>query len=225
MRLLAVAATLAFLLAGCTQGSPGTGPDGFASTCPSWIKYPHNGQIIEGALQWTNTSTNPGDLERWDFMKWNATRGGQGIGDGHLLRYDGHPLDQLEFDFHLRDKAAGQPRRVLYVEDAELHARFFAAEDGYPGQLLEPWDRALGPSSAKHEWTFTSDPVKRYAIHNVTLKLELMPADQDPSPVGVFVQWELIPDLDHNPDTPSVALMHYVPEFWYRTCSKDGTKW
>ncbi len=215
---------LAFLVAGCTQGSPGSGGKAFEGSCPAWVKYPHSGQIVESALQWTNRSTNPADLERWDFMAPNATRAGLGIGDGHLLEYEGHPLDQVWFDFHLRDKSAGQPRRVLFVEDAELHARFYASEDGYPGQALEPWDVALGPSSAKHDWTFTSDPVKHYAIHNVTLRVDLARPDQDPAPAGVFVEWVLVPDLDRDPDTPSMAMMYYTPDLWYRTCSKDGTK-
>lgn len=223
---VALLAGLVFLLAGCTQGDPGSrnGHSGFQSTCPSWVKYPHNGQIIEGALQWTNLSTNPDDLERWDFMAPNATRPGQGIGDGNLLEYDGHPLDEVVFDFHLRDKSPGTPRRALYVQDAQLHMMFFASEGGYPGQELEAYDTSKGPSSAKVEWIFGSDAAEGYTIHNVTLRVDLAQPDQPPAPAGVFVHWWIDPDLDGDKDTPSVALMHYAPEFWYRTCSADGTK-
>jgi hypothetical protein len=221
MRLLAVL-LLAFLLAGCTQGTPDR-EDDFQASCPSWIKYPHNGQIIEGAMQWTNQSTNPNDLDRWDFMQWNATRGGQGLGDG-LLEYEGHPLDQIVLNFHERQKSAGNPARRLGVQDGELHVRFWANEGGMPGQQLEAWDESLGRSSAKADWTFTSDPVKHYALFNITWHIDLAQPDEEPAPVGVFAEWELIPDQDRNPDTPSGAVMYYSPELWYRTCSSDGTK-
>ncbi|MEK6974963.1 MAG: hypothetical protein AABY18_01310 [Candidatus Thermoplasmatota archaeon] len=223
MRLPALIA-LALLLSGCTQNDPGAGDgDGFFTTCPSWIKYPHNGQIIDGALLFNNQTTHP-DFERWDFMEPNATRPGQGIGDGHLLAFDGHPLDQIVFNFHFRQKGPDQPARALYVEDSALTLRFYASDGGYPGDPLGAYDEDEGPDSTKHEWVFRSDPTAGFALHNITLRLELAPADQDPAPSGVFLHWEMTPDLDHDIDTQSVALMRYSPEFWYRTCSNDGTK-
>lgn len=226
---LAVVVAVAFLLAGCTQGSPGGGKDTFSPSCPSWIKYPHNGQIVEGGMQWTNQSQpHPNfngeisDLDRWDFMEPNATRGGQGLGDG-LLTYEGHPLDQLVLNFHYRQKQGSEPARILYVQDAELHVRFYANEGGYPGQQLSPWEESQGRSSAKAEWVFTSDPQKHWSMFNLTWHLDLAQPDEAPAPIGVFVEWEMIPDQDHDVDTPSAALIHYAPEFWYRTCSKDGT--
>lgn len=212
--------TLALLLAGCTQGTP-SGPEDEFVSCPSWIKYPHNGQIIEGNLQWTNMSTNPADLTRWDFRAPTPQQAGVAIGDGNLLSYNDHPLDQVVFDFHYREKAGGEPRRLLYVQDGELHARFFESVDGQVGEPLEAYDEARGKGSAQHEWTFRSDEATKWSIHNVTLRIDLAADDADPAPRGVFVQWELSPDHDGDPNTASVAAMHYAPEFWYRTCSRD----
>lgn len=212
------------LLAGCTQGDPGD-DGGIATTCPSWVKLPHNGQVIEGAMLYNKDTTVP-DFERWDFMEPNATRPGQGIGDGHLLEFDDHPLDQIVFDFHMRNKEGSNPARLLYVEDAELTVSFFASRDGEIdfGTPVEAWDQAQGPSSSKHEWTFGIDPAKRYGIHNVTLRVDLAQPWEDPRPHGVFVRWLMTPDLDGNLETPSIAIMRYAPEFWYRTCSSNGAK-
>lgn len=217
------------LLAGCTQGTPDRdGP--FVGSCPSWVKLPYNGQIIEGQLQWTNLSSNPSDLSRWDFMppSYNQSSGqwraGSGIGDGNLRSYNGHPLDQVVFNFHLREKSSGEPRRVLYVQDGTLTARFYASDDGFVGDPVAVYDEKLGPASAKHEWTFSVDSKTNWALHNLTLRIDLAPIDAPPSSHGLFVHWELLPDRDRNRDTPSVALMQYSPEFWYRTCSKDGTR-
>jgi len=222
VRILALLA-LALLIPGCTQNDPGDGGDEPQMSCPSWMKYPHNGQIIDGAMLFNNQTTAP-DFERWDFMEPNATRPGQGIGDGHLLEYNDRPLDQIVFDFHMRNKAANAPARLLYVEDAQLNLRFYASEGGYPGEPLGAYDQALGPDSTQHEWVFRSDPSTRYAIYNVTLRLDLAQADEDPNPRGVFLHWELQPNLDGDIDTQSIALMKYAPEFWYRTCGKDGTR-
>lgn len=225
-----IAALLAvsFLLAGCTQGTPDR--DGFVASCPSWVKLPYNGQIIEGNLQWTNMSSSPNDLTRTDFMppqynqssrQWKA---GNGVGDGNLRSYAGHPLDQVVFNFHQRTKGAGEPGRLLYVQDGTLTARFYASEEGFVGDPVQVYDEKIGPSSAKHEWTFGVNPQTNWAIHNVTLRIDLAGADEPPAPMGIFVEWQLLPDRDRNRDTPSVAVMHYGPEFWYRTCSKDGTR-
>lgn len=228
MRIVALLA-LSFLLAGCTQGTPDR-DEGFAGSCPSWIKLPYNGQIVEGNLQWTNLSSNPNDLVRWDFMppSYNQSTGqwraGSGIGDGNLQSYQDHPLDQIVFNFNFRDKAAGEPRRLLYVQDGTLTVRFFASEGGFVGDPVAVYNERLGPSSAKHEWVFQVDPKTNYAVHNLTLRIDLAASDEPPAPQGLFIQWELLPDRDRNRDTPSLAAMHYSPEFWYRTCSKDGTR-
>lgn len=216
---------MALLVAGCTQNDPGSGPGGDDFTsCPSWVKLPHNGQVIDGALM-VNRDTVVPDFERWDFMEPNATRAGQGIGDGHLREFDGHPLDQIVLDFHMRPKQGTQPARVLYVEDAELTLRFYRSDNGYPAEPIAAWDQALGAASAKEEWVFTSDPEDRYAIYNVTLRMDLAQPDQQPDPTGVFLHWQMTQhDLDGDIDTPSAAIMRYAPEFWYRTCSSDGTK-
>lgn len=216
-------AFLALLVTGCTQNDPGSGDGGDFMTCPSWIKYPHNGQIIDASMLFSKETTQP-DLERWDFMEWNETRPGQGIGDGHLLEYADHPLDQVVFDFHLREKSGSAPARALYTEDAQLTLRFYASDGGYLGEPLEAYDEAKGKSSAEHEWVFRSDAQTRYAFHNLTLRIDLAQPDEDPAPRGVFVQWTLAPNLDNNMETPSFAIMRYAPEFWYRTCSQDGTK-
>lgn len=224
MRVLALAAlALAFVLPGCTQNDPGAGDGEDYMSCPSWIKYPHNGQIIDASMLFSKDTVQP-DLERWDFMEWNDTRPGQGIGDGHLVEYADHPLDQIVFNYHLREKSGGDPARALYTEDAQLTLRFYASEGGYQGRALEAYDEALGKASSKNEWVFRSDPQTRYAFHNVTLRVELAQPDEDPAPSGVFLQWSFAPNLDGNMDTPSFAVIRYAPEFWYRTCSSDGTK-
>ena len=222
MRALALV-TLVLLLPGCTQNDPGDDKVDDGITCPSWIKYPHNGQVIDASMLFTKDTVQP-DLERWDFMEWNATRAGQGIGDGHLLEYDDKPLDHIVFDFHLRQANGDQKARALYVEDAQLTLRFYASDGGYQGEPLEAYDEALGKASSKNEWVFRSDPQTRYAFYNQTMRLELSQPTEDPAPRGVFLQWTLAPNLDNNMDTPSVAVMRYAPEFWYRTCNQDGTK-
>lgn len=228
MRIVVLVA-LAFLLAGCTQGTPVRDAESFG-TCPSWTKLPYNGQIIEGNLQWTNVSTNPNDLVRWDFKapSYNQSTGqwkpGNALGDGSLREYDDHPLDQIVLNFHLRKRAEGEPSRFLYVQDGTLKARFYASDDGLVGAPVSAYDEMKGPASAKHEWSFEVNPQTNFAIHNITLRIDLASSSEPPAPHGVFVQWELLPNRDRNPNTASLAAMHYSPEFWYRTCSKDGTR-
>lgn len=218
-----VAASL--LLAGCTQGDPGGEDDGPVTSCPAWVKLPHNGQVIEGNMVYTNQTMVP-DFERWDFMEPNATRPGQGIGDGHLREFDGHPLDQIVLDFHLRQKGQGQPGRILAVEDAEVTVSFFPSVDGEIdfSTPIEAWDQSKGQSSSKHEWTFGPTPGRNFGYHNVTLRIDLAQPDEEPRPQGVFVHWVMTPNLDNDIDTASLVVMHYAPEFWYRTCSSDGTR-
>jgi hypothetical protein len=217
VRLVAVLAVLALSagLAGCTQGDPN---GGFKQSCPAWIKGP-DAQVVNGNLVLTNQTTQP-QFDRWDYREPSAKSPGTGFGDGLLQRFN-HSLDFLSMDFHFH-QGEGKDARLLYVQDAELHVSFFASENGAPGESL---DASLEgqPSTAKHEWTFRTTP-GGYLIENLTWRVELAHPDQPPNPRGVFVHWEMIPNLDNNIDTASVILMRYSPEFWYRTCSSDGTK-
>ena len=214
MRLPALLLATLVPLAGCTQLDPGDDDPDFTGTCPSWVKGMGT-QVIEGALLLTKETTAP-DFDRWDFREATAEAPGNGLGDGYL-EFNGHPLDQIVLDFHQRDEP-GKPKRLLWVLDAELHLRFYRADGGQVGEPVEAWDQALGASSSKHEWVFGKQPGKEFGYHNITLRIDLTDPADDPDPHGVFAHWEMIPDLDSNPDTPSAAVMRYAPDLWYRTC-------
>lgn len=217
MRVVAVLAAvlLSAGLAGCTQGDPGKST--FAQTCPAWIKGP-DAQVVNGNLVLTNQTTQP-QFDRWDYRE-PTDKPGTGFGDGILQRFN-HSLDFLSMDFHFH-QGEGKDARLLYIQDAELHVTFFASEGGVPGQEL---DASLEgqPGTAKHEWVFRTAP-GGYLIENLTWRVELAKPNEPPNPRGVFVHWQMVPNLDKDINTASVVLMRYSPEFWYRTCSSDGTK-
>lgn len=214
-------AAVALTLSGCT--APSGGDDGgFEISCPAWVHLPHNAQIVDGTLLMTNQTMAP-DLTRWDFKEPGQTPG-QGIGEGNLETYKGRPLDQMVFDFRMRERDGSKAAQLLYVQDAELRLRFHASDGGYPGERLQAYDEALGRSSLRDEWVFRADPRLHYGIFNVTLRLELADSGEEPAPRGVFLEWEMVPDLDRDIDTPSIARMRYAPQYLYRTCSDDGTR-
>lgn len=222
LALLACAVLLPLGLAGCTQGDPGGGGDGFEGTCPAWVKG-RNAQKVDGNLALTNQTTVP-DFDRWDFAepadrdKDGDLDPGTGFGDG-ITTWLEHPLDFLVMDF---DRRHGEDR-LLYVQDAEVKVSFFASDGGYPGDPLQAYLQG-DPDGAQHQWTFRSGP-GGWRIENLTFRVDLARDDEQPDPRGVFVHWEMTDvDLDDDIDTASVVFMRYSPEFWYRTCSRDGTK-
>lgn len=232
MRALAIASVV-FLLAGCTQNSPGDGtPTGDYGSCPSWVKGLSGYKIRDdGAMTYLpeNAATYympGGGFERWDLRAFNQTDPGVGLGSG-LLTFQDHPLDQMVFDFRPDSGVSlANTSRLLYIQDGEMHLEFFADEGGYPGELLFAYDQTKGPSSAQDKWVFRSDPVKNYSFYNITLRLDLAHADEDPNPRGVFVHWIMAEvDLDRNPDTTTMEAIRYAPELWYRTCGGDGTRY
>lgn len=206
--------TSSLALAGCTQGDPGDDDLG-SPTCPAWTRG-LNRQIINGNLAVTNRTTVP-DLDRWDFTEPGEK--GSGLG-GSYGQFMGKPLDFLTID--LRQKQGEDPNenRLLYIQDAELHVRFFADRDGQLGEEMEAFEDGR-PETAKHEWVFRTAP-GGYLIQNITWKVELAQPDQEPDPHGVYVHWEMLPNLDNDIDTASVVIMRYSPEFWYRSCWSDG---
>ncbi|MFA5944941.1 MAG: hypothetical protein WC876_10805 [Candidatus Thermoplasmatota archaeon] len=221
--LLVLASSLA--LTGCVQGGP---DDDFGTpTCPSWTKG-RNAQIVSPAakLLYSNQTTAP-DFDRWDFTEETYYANGTvqtrwGAFGSPYATFSGRPLDFIVFDFAGAEFSGG--RSILFVQDAEVKLLFFAAnEDGSPGELLPSWDTSKGQASAQDEWTFRSDPAKGFAFYNVTLRVDLAQPDDDPNPRGVFAYWTWVFDLDHDRDTPSLLYTGYSPEFWYRSCSKDGT--
>lgn len=215
---------LVSLLAGCLQADPGEG-EGFEGTCPSWVRMPQGGQVVTRGpiFLFDNNTQGAPEFEKWDFMgptyddQGNPTKRGNGIGDGYL-QFDGHPLDQLVIDLRWDES-----KRGLYVQNAEVHLQFIAARDGYPAEAMQAWDQSQGRASAKHEWVFTSPP-GGYAFHNVTLRLDLAEPGAEPDPHGVFLYWTWVPRFQGQGDVPSVVIRGYTPEYWYRTCSSDGTK-
>lgn len=226
MRSLALVA-LVLLVPGCTQNDPGGGPgDDDFITCPSWIKWPHDAYIISRGhpLRSDQPAT-----EAWDFRgpyvdEQGVERRGTALGEGARIEYNDHPLDFLRIDFKATTPL-NQSDTTLIVVDAEVRLEFLASQDGYPtGEVLRAYDLSKGPSSAQDEWVFRSDPVKGYEVFNITFQVDLAQSDEDPNPRGVFLHWSWMPNLDGNPDTPSVLDRGYVPELWYRTCSDDGTK-
>lgn len=202
-------------LTGCTQGSPGEDDD-IRQTCPAWTRG-LNRQVINGNLAVTNQTTVP-DLDRWDFTEPGDKGSGLGTPYGSA---QGKPLDFMTLD--LRQKSGGDPNddQLLYIQDAELRVRFFAERDHQLGEEMEAYEDGK-PATAKHEWVFRTAP-GGYLIQNITWKLELAKPDQQPDPHGVYVHWEMVPNLDNDIDTASVAIMRYAPDFWYRTCWEDGT--
>ena len=207
--------TSSLALTGCTQGDPGDDGDLGTPTCPSWTRG-MNRQIINGNLAVTNRTTVP-DLDRWDFTEPGDKGAGLGGSYGAFL---GKPLDFMTID--LRQKQGGDPKedRLLYIQDAELHVRFYADRDGQVGEEMQAFEDGH-PETAKHEWTFRTAP-GGYLIQNITWKVELAKPDQEPDPHGVYVHWEMVPNLDNDIDTASVVIMRYSPEFWYRSCWSDG---
>lgn len=232
MRIVALLA-LVFLLAGCTQNSPTNGgPAGDFASCPSWVKGQSGYQVRDdGAMTYTadNAATYympppDGNYERWDLKAPNATTPGSGIGTG-LQTFQGYPLDQLVFDFRPETSNLTAAKQLLYIQDGELTLEFLADEGGSPGQVLRAYDQARGPSSARDSWVFASDPVKKFAFHNITLRLDLAQPDEDPNPRGVFLHWTMTKvNLDNDFDTTTMELIRYNPQLWYRTCSSDGTR-
>lgn len=199
--------------AGCTQGDPG---DDFEPTCPSWTRG-LNRQVINGNLAVTNRTTVP-DLDRWDFTEPGDK--GSGLG-GPYKDFQGRPLDFLTINLQQKQSNSSNEDRLLYIQDAELRVTFFADRDGQLGEEMEAFEEGR-PATAKHEWVFRTTP-GGYLIQNITWKVEMAKPDQDPDPHGVYVHWEMVPNLDGDIDTASVVIMRYSPEFWYRTCSSDGT--
>jgi hypothetical protein len=219
--LLLAALPLMAGLAGCTQGTPG---DDFQATCPSWIKG-RDAMGVNGNLLFTNQTTMP-DFDRWDFREGNNSawtgrnnphgRPGTGLGDGLEELFD-RPLDFLVFDFRFTEDG----KRMLYIQDAQLIVRFYASEGGNPGEPLDAYLQGR-PQTAKSEWVYTTAP-GGFLLVNDTLRVDLARPDEAPNPRGVFVHWQMVPNLDRNVDTASVAIMRYSPEFWYRSCNADGT--
>jgi hypothetical protein len=123
----------------------------------------------------------------------------------------------------MHQKSGSDPNQdqLLYIQDAELHVSFFADRDGQLGEEMEAYMDGH-PETAKHDWAFRTEPGS-YLIENITWKVQLAAPDQEPDPHGVYVHWEMLPNLDNDIDTASVAIMRYAPEFWYRTCWSDGT--
>ena len=211
--LLLVLLTSSLAFAGCVRGGPS---DEFGSpTCPSWTKG-LNRQTIDSNLAVTNRTTVP-DLDRWDF----TDPGDKGSGLGTPYReFQGRPLDFLTIDLRQGQSESGE--RLLYIQDAELRVTFFAERDGQLGEEMEAYEEGR-PQTTQHEWVFRTTP-GGYLIQNITWKVELAKPNADPDPHGVFVHWELVPNLDNDIDTASIAIMRYSPEFWYRSCSSDGTR-
>jgi hypothetical protein len=206
--------TSSLALTGCTQGDPG--PEGLdGATCPSWTRG-QSRQVINGNLAVTNRTMVP-DLERWDFTEPGDKGSGLGTPYPEFL---GKPLDFLTIDLRQRQSDDPNEARVLYIQDAELHVEFFAERDGQLGEDMEAYEEGK-PATAKHEWVFRTAP-GGYLIQNITWKVELASPDQQPDPHGVYVRWTMIPNLDNDIDTASVAIMRYSPEFWYRNCWEDG---
>jgi hypothetical protein len=202
-------------LTGCTQGDPG---DDFGEpTCPSWTRG-LNAQVVHRDWAITNQTTMP-DFERWDYTVPGPT--GSSLG-GPFPEFQGRPLDFITIDLHQRTGGDPNKDRLLYIQDAELHAQFYAERDHELGEDLMAYEEGK-PETAKHEWVFRTQP-GGYLIENITWKVELAAPDQEPDPHGVYVRWTLVPNLDNDIDTASVVLMRYSPEFWYRTCSADGTR-
>lgn len=219
-----------FLLAGCTQYSPTDGRDGDFGSCPSWTKGQSGFRIRDdGAMTYNAQSAATyympgGNFERWDLKAFNNTHPGAGLASG-LLEFNGMPLDQFVFDFRPNHADLAQSTQLLYIQDGEMRLEFFADEGGYPGERLRAYDQVLGPNSARDEWVFRSDPAKHFSFYNVTLRLDLAAVDEAPHPRGVFLHWFMTEvDLDHDADTTTLELIRYIPELWYRTCSKDGTR-
>jgi hypothetical protein len=213
-------------LTGCTQGDPG---DDFGEpTCPSWTKG-RSSMIVSPAtkLYYSNQTQVP-DFFDWDYAEESYNANGtlqtrwSAFGSS-FKSLSGKPLDFLVFDFHGAEFTGG--RSFLLVEDAEVTLQFFAeSADGSPeGQPMAAWDVDQGKESAKTEWTFRSDPKTGYALHNVTLRVDLAQPNEAPNPRGVFAYWTWTFDLDGDRDTPSGVTTAYAPEFWYRTCWSDGT--
>lgn len=229
MRPVALVAALAVvpLLAGCLQADPGGDGDGFEPTCPSWMTAPGGQTKGWGAIFLFNNqsvrSTSPVVMDKWDFAaptfdeSGQVTKKGVGYGDPRL-EYNGHPLDQLVFDFNHRVNKTG-----LLVVDAEVHFRFIESIDGHPGADLVAWDRKLGRSSAQTVWTVRGDAASGgYAWFNRTLQVDLADPAADPDPRGVFVYWDWVYNLDGDIDTPSVVFTGYSPQTWYRTCGAEA---
>lgn len=232
MRLVAAASTALLLaagvlLAGCTQNSPNGEDGGAFGSCPSWVKGLSQERVVWSVnFLFTNQSTSAPALDDWDLREptfdaqGNLAKPGAGFGEG-FQEFQGAPLDQVVFDFVRR--GSGDKQTGLFVLDAEVHLTFLASYDGAPGETLSAYDQSKGPSSGKPEWVFRSDDADGDWF-NITLRVDLAGIDQQPDPRGIFVYWTWVFDLDDNVDTPSAVARGYSPEFWYRTCSADGTR-
>lgn len=215
---------LGLLLAGCTQYTPDE--DIPFVSCPFWIQgLSSQGVNDRGSMTFPAPGGALPSFERWDVFKGNGTTPGQGFGSG-ALDFQGHPLDQLVFDFRAEpNKPLANSSRILYIQDGEMTLEFLASDDGFPGEVLQAYDEALGPSSKRDSWVFTSDPATKFSIYNITLRLDLAGSDQAPNPRAVFAHWTMSKvNQDGDSQTTTTEVIRYSPEMWYRTCSADGTQ-
>jgi hypothetical protein len=192
----AVFLSLAFSLAGCTQGDPGKG-GGFQGTCPQWVKGLSTNVYQEG-FQNSSVPDSKFDPE-------HPT--GAGLRD-----FQGHPLDFVELDFH--PTSAGKVQAVG-VANATLELRAFRSDGnkGVADQLLLQDPRT---QETKDTWTWGAG-----VYTNFTLKVQLAQPNEPPVTDPIVLRWDFMPDT--NARTPSEAVMLYTAYFWYRTCNRDGS--
>jgi hypothetical protein len=135
---LAVAATLAFSLAGCTQGDPGKSD--FKGSCPSWIKGLSTNVFQEG---FQNSSIPD---QKWDPK--HPTGAG-------LEEFQHHPVDLVDLDFNPRNNQT----QAVGVANATLELRVFRASDQSPLLI-----RDLRGGAPKDVWTFGPGVYKNFTL-------------------------------------------------------------
>lgn len=190
--------SLAFSLAGCTQGDTGRDGGGFSGTCPAWTKGLSTNVFQEG---FQNSS-----VPDQKFDPAHPTGAG-------LRAFDGHPLDFVDLDFH---PTANGKVQAVGIANATLELRAFRSDgaQGVADQLLLEDTRT---SETKDTFTWGGG-----IYTNFTLKVKLAEPDQTPNTDPIVLRWDFLPDT--NPRTPSEAVMLYTAYFWYRTCNADGSK-
>ncbi|HLF16651.1 MAG TPA: hypothetical protein VI796_04380 [Candidatus Thermoplasmatota archaeon] len=191
-------------LAGCAVGPPG---DAEPTGC----------QRVTAPGTWS--ATNGFYYNRTLFDGPTQTDGGRpsgatgppeqyGIGAGRL-EFDGRQLDRFEIE--LKPGGTGLPHGMAVV-DANVEAQVVNARTGEPLLVIDlrftdgaghyvPQDRLRFAEGTRGNFTFF-----------VPLADAAEPAAPDP----IRIHWLFLPDLDHDPDTPSVVHYNYIVSFLYR---------
>ena len=190
-------------LAGCTQGDPGD--KDFDRTCPAWTTrmdsyngrhdFFYNGTVFYG----------PHAEDGYKPPGGNASEERYALGAG-LFEFRDLPLDRIELKFQGKFFRHG-----VIVTNSELDGIVTDTD----GMGVYTSDRRLGADSRQESMHFTPGTAGNFSVDIV-----LAEPDEEPRPRGVRIDWYFTPSNDATEENPSVAVVEFSANYWYRVCSK-----